>query len=456
MSREMKPPSPLARSVSVLIIITAVFLLCAAAPQDVWGFSHGIYWFSGNPATSGGLICTDCHGLGGTLPTVTITGPTSLASGASGTYTLTITGGAAAYGGLDVSASAGTLTASDANTQLMRGEITQTASTAFSGGTLSFGFTLTAPLSGQVILYGAGLSANGDGSSGGDNAAKATLTVTVTAPAPAITVTDPVPPPNDLQMAFGTVSDGVTSSLTVTVGNSGNANLVIGSIGVVKPLTASFSIPTDNCSGKTIASSGTCTIVVMFAPTGVGLFSGSFDIPSNDPTMQSVTFNVSGSGNNPPTVPQLVYPANGQTGVASPVTLEWRPSTDLDGDAVNYHVYCCTDSTFATCTPVTVAMQRTTGIYLAFSGLLFAGFAVRKGARGKAMLLILVATLLLSTGIIITACGSSSSVTPPAPPSNVTNQVSGLTSGSTYYWKVVADDGKGGLATSPTWSFSAK
>ncbi len=575
MTMKMKLSSLLlARRASVLIIITAALLLSAAVPQAVWAHASGITGYSGNTATHSGAICTACHS-GGTVPTVTITGPASLAPGASGTYTLMITGGPAVVGGLDVSASAGTLAAGDAATQLMSGEITQKSATSFTSGALSFTFALNAPATaGTVTLYGAGLSANGNGSTSGDNAAKATLAVTVAAAtAPSITVADPVAPANDLQMAFGTVTDGVTSSLTVTVGNSGNANLVTGTIGGVNPLSAPFSIindncsnktiapsgtctfavqfaptspvsyaesfdipsndpstpsitfavsgtgsvvsvpqitvtdpvlpandltlpfgmvqnglsseqtvtvsnggnanlvigavasvnplaapfsmATDNCSGKTLAPSGSCTLTVQFTPTQSGTFYASFDIPSNDPSTPSITFNVNGSGNNPPTAPQLLSPTDGQTGVGTNPTLEWKPSTDPDGDAVTYHVYCCTDSTFASCTPVDVAMRRT-GIYLALSGLLFVGFAVRKGARGKAILLILIATLLLTTGVVLSACGTSGGTTSTASSTAMTHQVSGLTGGSTYYWKVVADDGKGGLASSPTWSFSAQ
>jgi hypothetical protein len=626
---------------------------------------------------------------------VTITGPANLEPDASGVYTLTITGGPAVDGGLDVSTSGGTLTASGANTKLLNGEITHQSPGTFSGGTLSFTFTLTAPSSaGQVTLYGVGLSSNGSGSSG-DGTGKTTFAVTVAAAtAPHIVVTDQVAPTGDLQMAFGTVTNGLNSSLTVTVGNSGDANLVIGTLGstnplaspfsiqtdncsgktiapagtcsiIVKfaptsatpftdsfnipsndqatpsvtfsvsgtgaaaptpkigvtdtvppandlqipfgtvleggnisqtvtiansgsadlvigtlaggnPLAAPFSITTDNCSGKTVAPAGSCTVTVKFAPTGVGVFSDSFDIPSNDPSTPSITFNVSGtgsstnvpqvtvtdpvaptsdhalpfgmvqnglfstqtvtvgnsgnadlvlgtlasvnplaapftitadncsgktiapagsctvtvkfaptsaggvsdsfdipsndpstpnitlsvsgSGNDAPTAPELISPADGQTGVGTPATLVWKPSTDPDGDAVSYHVYYCTDSTFVSCAPVNVAMRKKAGIFLAFSGLMFAGMVVRKGARGKAVLLVIMATLLLSVGVIISACGSGNETSTPAPEANtdMTYEASGLATGSTYYWKVVADDGKGGLATSPTWTFKTQ
>jgi hypothetical protein len=103
-------------------------------------------------------------------------------------------------------------------------------------------------------------------------------------------------------------------------------------------------------------------------------------------------------------------------------------------------------------------MRKKAGIFLAFSGLMFAGFVARKGARGKAVLLVLMATLLLSTGIFISACGSDNKTSDPAPAANtdMTYEASGLATGSTYYWKVVADDGKGGLTTSPTWTFQTQ
>src|SRR5260370_19689723 len=63
--------------------------------------SSGISGFSGK----NGSTCTSCH-FGGIQPMVTLTGPTSVNSGSTNTYTLTITGGQATRGGgLDVAAS---------------------------------------------------------------------------------------------------------------------------------------------------------------------------------------------------------------------------------------------------------------------------------------------------------------------------------------------------------------
>jgi HYDIN/CFA65/VesB-like, Ig-like domain len=565
-------------SFMVLLVSVAVLVCGLGAPQKAWAHASGISGYSGKT----GSICNSCHS-GGTTPTVVLTGPTSLATSSTAVYTLTITGGAAVVGGLDVAKSAGTLQATGPNTQLMSGEVTQTAATSFSGGSLAFTFTLVAPsTAGTVTLYAAGLSANGNGSTSGDKAAATTLAVTVTsaATAPHIVVTDPIAPATDLQIPFGTITDGLTSDQTVTVSNSGNANLIIGTIASANPLAAPFSITTDNCSGKTIAPAGACTITVRFAPTAATASSDSFDIPSNDPgtatvTMSvsgtgtatpaphivvtdsiapagdlsipfgnvtdgltsdqtvtvtnsgnanliigtiasadplaapfsittdncsgktiapagacaitvrfaptaatassdsfdipsndsatpSVTMNVSGTGlsaatNNPPSAPTMVSPLDGQTGVGTTATLEWTKSTDPDNDPLTYHVYDCTDNTFASCTPVDVASRGRAGIYFAGSGLLFFGFVFTRGNRGKMLMLALMLGMVLTTGALVTSCGKSSGSSTPAPVSTgITYQASGLSSATTYYWKVIADDGKGGLASSATWSFTTQ
>ncbi len=676
------------RSVLMTLFFFVVVLLGSVAlPWMAWAHSNGITGYSGNPATNTGQICTKCHS-GGTVPTVTLTGPTSLAPGASGVYTFTITGGAAVVGGLDVSTTSGTLQATDPNTQLSGVEITHTSAThSFTSGSLAFTFTLVAPTSGTVTLYAAGLSADGDGTFNGDNAAGTTLAVTVTAPAPQIVVTDPVAPTTDHLIPFGSLLSGLTSDQTVTISNAGSANLVVGTIASVNPLAAPFTIQTDNCSGKTIAPGGICTFIVRFAPTAAGSFSDTFDIPSNDtatgtvtmsvtgtgttapviavtdsvaPTTDhqipfgtitdgntsdqtvtisntgnaslsvgtiasvnplappftiatdncsgksiapggsctltvrfapvtvnsfndtfdipsndtttgtvtmsvsgtgvttpvpviavtdsvapnndlsipfgsvvhnltsdqtvtisntgnanlsvgtitspaapfsittnncsgktilpggsctltvqfapvttgtfnssftipsndtatgTVTMNVSGTGgNNPPTPPTLVSPADGATGVGTTTTLTWEKSTDPNGDTLTYHLYNCPGDPSASCTPVDVASSGMTGIYFAGSGLLFFGFIMTRNGRGKKFMLALMMAMLLTTGVFVTSCGNKVEVTPtPAPSTNMTYQATGLSSGMTYYWKVVADDKQGGLVSSQTWSFT--
>ena len=271
---------------------------------------------------------------------------------------------------------------------------------------------------------------------------------------PQITITDPIAPTTDHQIPFGTVLNNVTSDQTVTVSNSGNADLVVGQIASANPLAAPFSIMADNCSGQSIAPAGACTLIVRFAPVTSGVFNDTFDIPSNDPTTPSATVSVSGTGNNPPTAPALVSPADGETGVGTTATFEWKTSTDPDGDEITYRLTYCTDRTLESCSHG-VTCPGTTGICFAGSGLLFLGFVMTRGGRGRKYILMLMMAMLLTTGIFIVSC-SSGSDSDSGGSTNMTYQVSGLANATTYYWKVVADDGKGGKTSSPAQSFTTQ
>jgi hypothetical protein len=103
---------------------------------------------------------------------------------------------------------------------------------------------------------------------------------------PDISVTpNPVP--------FGNVNVGDTWDQNITVGNSGTANLVIGTI--TNPAVP-FSKQTDNCSGQTLSPGGTCTVTYRFVPTTSGNFSGHSSIPSNDPDENPVSLELNGTG----------------------------------------------------------------------------------------------------------------------------------------------------------------
>jgi len=120
-----------------------------------------------------------------------------------------------------------------------------------------------------------------------------------------ITVTDSAAPAGDLAIPFGIVAEGGSAEQTVTVKNDGNANLVIGSVGAANPLAAPFSIASENCAGKTLIPTATCTITVGFAPTAGGAMNDSFDISSSDPDENPVTVSVSGTGSSYSSVPDI-------------------------------------------------------------------------------------------------------------------------------------------------------
>jgi len=109
---------------------------------------------------------------------------------------------------------------------------------------------------------------------------------------PVITVTDSVVEIDDLLVPFGQVTESVTSApQTITVRNTGNANLVIG---LVTGLAIPFALAEpENCSGATLEADEACTVTVDFTPASSGDFTGTLEIPSNLPT---VTVSVSGTG----------------------------------------------------------------------------------------------------------------------------------------------------------------
>jgi len=284
-----------------------------------------------------------------------------------------------------------------------------------------------------------------------------TVTVTVDGtgtgvPVPDIEVTDSVAPNDDLEVPFGDVKEGESSEETVTVTNGGTADLVIGTVAFTDNLAAPFSIPAgmDTCSDTTLAPSESCTITVQFAPTALVASDDTFDIPSNDPDTPSVTVAVSGTGvpNIAPSAPALVLPADGASGLPTSVTFEWNRSTDADGDPVTYNLFvCANDNTFATCPdpvntdPITASASGANDIAFAASGMgvMFFGVAFAAGIGRKKTVALLMA-MALAAGVLVVACGDGGGGS-SSPHGQVSFTETGLTTATTYYWKVVANDG---------------
>jgi PKD repeat protein len=113
--------------------------------------------------------CASCHRSNGDPPTVTLAGPTTVAAGATSTYTLTLVPAAGSdqtRGGLNVAVQSGTLISTSGDTRLEGGELTH-QSPKSGTGTLSWQFDWEAPSSaGTYTMWGAALSADGGGTSG--------------------------------------------------------------------------------------------------------------------------------------------------------------------------------------------------------------------------------------------------------------------------------------------------
>ena len=136
----------------------------------------------GNSGKDGATrTCNACH-MGGSAPTVTLSGPASLAAGATGEYTLVIKGGAGVKAGMNVSVNSSTasLTAGT-DSKKLSGELTHQSPKTMTGGEARYTFSLVAPSAGGSLkLFASGNSVNGDGNTTGDMSASTSLDVTVT------------------------------------------------------------------------------------------------------------------------------------------------------------------------------------------------------------------------------------------------------------------------------------
>ncbi len=163
--------------------------------------------------------------------------------------------------------------------------------------------------------------------------------------------------------------------------------------------------------------------------------------------------------NHSPSAPLLVSPLNKARNIGDKPKLVWEASTDPDLDPVSYFVTLCDNAAFDNCEPIGTTATQTQEIkQAAFSGpsafaalglvLALIGFSSRK--RRLAFLLV----MLLSLGLFATAvsCGNGGSGAVSGPTDYQPDTA--LEAETTYYWKVIATDGRGGLATSDTWSFT--
>jgi hypothetical protein len=72
-----------------------------------------------------------------------------------------------------------------------------------------------------------------------------------------------------------------SAAQTVTVTNTGGANLVIGTATIGGTNAGDFSKSADTCAGATVAPAGTCSVSVRFTPAAAGARSGTLSISSN-------------------------------------------------------------------------------------------------------------------------------------------------------------------------------
>jgi hypothetical protein len=252
--------------------------------------SNGISGYSG----MNGSTCTSCHSTG-TAPTVTLTGPTSVASGSTTSYTLSVSTVTAGNGGMDLAASGGTF-AAGTGTKVLNGEVVHSAPSS----THSWTFSWTAPTvtaTTTVTFYAAAI----DSFSGGTGTLKQAITVTAPATNPTLATS-----PATLSFSYQT-GGTVPAAQSVAVTSSGSAI----SYNVSTSATWLSATP---ASGST---PGSVSVSVAPQSLAAGTYTGS------------VTLTSSGASNSPKTIPitLTVTSATLPTLTAAPANLAFTYQT---------------------------------------------------------------------------------------------------------------------------------
>lgn len=305
------------------IVLTFIVALHWALPAEA--SSNGISGFSG----INGSTCTSCHSGSTSKPTVTITGPTSVASGSTNSYTISVSVIASGNGGVDVAASAGTF-AAGTGTKVLNGEIVHSAPSS----THSWTFSWTAPT--VTATTTATLSAAAiDSYGGGTGTIKQAITVNAPAPLPTINV-------SPATLSFSYQSGGsVPSAQNVAVSSSGTAFNYTAS-------TSATWLTATPASGST---PGSVSVSVNPASLAAGTYTGTVSIASagasNSPKTVAVTLNVTAAALPTLTTNPASLNFTYQIGSSTPAAQAFAVASS--GSAVNFTT--ATSATWLSATP---------------------------------------------------------------------------------------------------------
>ncbi len=82
---------------------------------------------------------------------------------------------------------------------------------------------------------------------------------------------------------FGNIKTGqISAPQNIAISNSGSGDLVLGTLSITGEGAWVFSMQNDNCSGKTLTQTESCTVDIVFSPVAAGSFDANLSIPSND------------------------------------------------------------------------------------------------------------------------------------------------------------------------------
>jgi hypothetical protein len=189
--------------------------------------------------------------------------------------------------------------------------ITLSTSAATTKATVQFGVNSSSlaagTYTGHIIVSASGVN---------NSPLSVPVTLTVAAPGKATLSANPS------SLSFGSVSMGSTSTLPVTLTNSGSANLTINNVSLSGP---GFNV-SGISSGQTLTPGQTATLSVTLTPSATGSAAGSVTLTSN---ASDSTLSITLSG-------------TGAQAVAHSATLSWGASTS--SSVTGYNVYRATSS----------------------------------------------------------------------------------------------------------------
>lgn len=221
----------------------------------------------------------------------------------------------------------------------------------------------------------------------------------------------------------------------------------------------------------------TCNITGLTAGMTYYFAVTSYDSSGNESGFSNeISTTVGIVNNNPPSIPQLVSPVNYQMDLETTAEFQWEKSVDPDGDTVTYDIYICEDENFSTgcITETNIASARQDSVFYADMRLdrtlfllgIIIGFINIAADRDKIMRYIIA---IIITGMLLVSCGgggggggngtgasSNNGDTINGTFSGISTTVSGLKTGTAYYWKVLAMDNKGGETVSSIQSFDTR
>ena len=111
----------------------------------------------------------------------------------------------------------------------------------------------------------------------------------------AFTLPQPDISTSDASLSFEEVTAGASAGKSLTISNTGTANLLVIGLSLSGDHASEFSIE-GGCGGQTLPASGTCTLMVRFSPTAEGAKTASLSIESDDPETPEVNVPVTGTG----------------------------------------------------------------------------------------------------------------------------------------------------------------